>query len=226
MLNNLFSTGLRRVRRWAQILALWALTPDVKIFVLPGGQRPERKTDGAIGYDVYVRAVVSAELMDPENPLLRKTLVNFRDPPHVTAPENAQIQKRVEQKPDGSWVYKLYPGEFVTVGLGFVTEMPFPVMYWVSPRSGLASRYGVTLMNAPGTIDPDYRGEACAVIVNNGTSVFEIALGLRISQALFQWAMIPNLIEVTAMEELSGTGRSADGLGSTGLYDQPRSTSR
>lgn len=165
--------------------------PPVDIHVLPGGQMPIRKTDGAIGYDACIRAIVSPWDMDPENPLLRKTLNT--DPKFV-----------------------LRPGKRVTVGLGFVTRMPFPLFYWVAPRSGLASKHGISITNAPGTVDPDYRGEAGAVVQNNGEQDFILERGMRIVQILFMWACIPVFKEILTHDELLDTERGAGGFGSTG----------
>ncbi len=114
-------------------------------------------------------------------------------------------------------VYRMYPNESVLVGIGFVTAMPFPLFYWVAPRSGLASRYGITVTNAPGTVDPDYRGEAGVLVYNRNQHCFDLKRNMRIAQIIFQWAIIPEIIEISRYDELSNTGRGAGGFGSTGL---------
>lgn len=178
---------------------------EVKIHVLPGGQMPKRQTEGAIGYDAHIRAIVSANEMDPEHPLLRKCLYDFISPsddPHV-------------REVDGKKVWMLNPGESALVGIGFRTEMPFPMFYWVAPRSGLSSRYGITVTNAPGTVDPDYRGEAGVLVYNRSDTPFALNHGMRIAQIIFQMAIIPQIIEVSD-GNLDNSKRGTGGFGSTG----------
>ena len=147
----------------------------IRIHILPGGVMPERKSSGAIGYDVCLRAIVSSGEMDPQNPYLRKTLFDFQNLP--TDPEILKHITRVANG-DGSeeLVYRMEPGESVLGGIGFVTEMPFPVFYWVAPRSGLATKSGITVTNAPGMVDPDYRGEAGVLVLyfTNSINLAEI----------------------------------------------------
>jgi dUTP pyrophosphatase len=182
------------------------------MYVVPGGRRPERKTDGAIGYDAFVRAIVSSHDMETETPYLRKTLFDFKNIPSAVDPILSHLVKV-----DGKWFYRLKPGERVLVGIGFISEMHFPMFYWVAPRSGLATKLGVTLSNAPGTIDPDYRGEAGVIVTNQGTKHFDIGLDMRIAQIIFQWALIPREVLVEHYHELSQTERASGGFGSTGL---------
>jgi len=183
----------------------------IKIHVLRGGHLPERKTDGAIGYDVYLRAIVSPTEMDPENPDLRKTLFNFRD-----VPQDKSVVQHI-QEVNGRLVYRMDPGESVLVGVGFITEMIFPMFYWIGPRSGLASKWGITVTNAPGTVDPDYRGEAGVLVYNRNPHQFDLEHNMRIAQIIFQFALIPHFTEVASPLDLSGTSRGVGGFGSTGL---------
>ena len=97
-------------------------------------------------------------------------------------------------------------------------EIPFPFFADLRPRSGLASKYHITVTNAPGTLDPDYRGEAAAVIHNLGKEVFYIEKNMRIAQLVFLRAEIPMLHEVSCHSALNGTARGAGGFGSTGLH--------
>ena len=191
---------------------------------------PERKTKGAGGYDVGLRALVSARKMEPHptKKHLRLTLYDFSDGPDTIHPD---IRKELEEqgrfertviitdgKPKEQWVFWLKPGGRVTGGIGFVTAMMIQLMYWVSPRSGLASKLGITLANAPGTVDWDYRGEACVIIVNNGSAEVALYLNMRIAQVLFWWAILPIFIKVDDYWRLSKTDRGEGGLGSTGGY--------
>lgn len=193
--------------------------PKVKIHILPGGQMPQRFSAGAIGFDVYLRVLVSPDEMDPENPVLRKTLFDF-----TQLSNDQKMAKRVKlvDKKDGidgekELVYDLRPGESVLVGIGFVTEMPFPMFYWIAPRSGLASKHRINITNAPGTVDPDYRGEAGVIVENrHRTKSFELRRGMRIAQILFQEAIIPDLLLEENYDNLESTKRGAGGFGSTG----------
>ncbi len=190
--------------------------PRIELHILPGGRAPERKTKGAIGYDAYLRAVVSSSEMDERNSNLRKLLFDFENPP-----KDPKIRKHIhwvsDEKGGKEMVYRMQPHESVLVGIGFVTAMPFPLFYWVAPRSGLASRWGITVTNAPGTVDPDYRGEAGVLVYNRNRHCFDLKRNMRIAQIIFQWALIPEIIGVPCYDKLSNTGRSAGGFGSTGL---------
>ncbi|KKS13365.1 MAG: Deoxyuridine 5'-triphosphate nucleotidohydrolase, partial [Candidatus Yanofskybacteria bacterium GW2011_GWA1_41_6] len=126
----------------------------VRIHLHPGGKMPERKTPGAIGFDAAIRAVVSPTEMDPINLILRKTLFDFTESPN----DNPYTERHIVIVPGqfgNQLAYKMDPGESVLVGIGFVTEMKWPMFYWVAPRSGLAAKWGITVANAPGTVDPD-----------------------------------------------------------------------
>lgn len=195
--------------------------PEVEIHVLPGGKMPERKTDGAVGYDAFVRAIVSPSFMDPVRPRLRLTIHDFERPDEATDFFKITARRMSMENPQlsfgGGWVYRLRPGRTVCVGLGFVTRMPGRMFYWVAPRSGLASNHGITVANAPGVVDPDYRGEACAILMNNSDRPFFIHHAMRIAQVIFQEAILPEFVNVRTHDELLDTRRGTNGLGSTGL---------
>lgn len=194
--------------------------PEVKFFVLPGGKRPIRATPGAVGFDFFLRAVVSPDKMDPDNKVLRKNLFNFKDVPR----DNPFIERHIVVAPTenggvsgNELAYMMDSGESVLVGVGVVVEMEFPLFHWVAPRSGLASRWGITVTNAPGTVDPDYRGEAGVLVLNTNKHPFPLKKDMKIAQALFQRAVIPELVEVESYEDLSKTVRGTGGFGSTGI---------
>lgn len=188
------------------------LRPKVKIHVLSGGVMPTRQTDGAIGYDVSLRALVCPFEKDPNIPALRKMLFDFKK-----MPVDPTMAEHVVETKEGL-VYRLRPGESVLGGVGFATNMPYPLMYWAAPRSGLASKYHITLGNAPGTVDPDYRGEAGIVIRNSHSAEpFDLHFQMRIAQVMFGWAIIPELTPVSELSELGTTARGSGGFGSTGL---------
>lgn len=107
----------------------------------------------------------------------------------------------------------LRPGERARVPTGVRIELPQGYEAQVRPRSGLADRHGVTLLNAPGTIDADYRGEIQVILVNLGTADVVIAHGMRIAQLVVA-PVSRAVFELT--EELSGTLRGEGGFGSSG----------
>jgi dUTP pyrophosphatase len=105
------------------------------------------------------------------------------------------------------------PGEWRAVGTGMYLEIPEGFECQVRPRSGLALREGVTVLNAPGTIDSDYRGEVRIILINHGRKTFRISRGDRIAQLVFASVAKASLqIE----ESLSQTDRGTGGFGSTG----------
>ncbi len=105
------------------------------------------------------------------------------------------------------------PGARALVPTGLEMEIPAGFEGQVRPRSGLAAKSGVTILNAPGTIDSDYRGEVKVILVNLGDAPFEVERGARIAQLVI--APVTQ-VAVEAASELAGTGRGAGGFGSTG----------
>lgn len=108
----------------------------------------------------------------------------------------------------------LGPGHRVAVGTGLAIALPPGFVGLIHPRSGLALRHGVTVANAPGTIDAGYRGEIRVILVNLGESEWTCEVGDRIAQLLVARVWLPRMTEVSA---LPGSGRGDSGFGSTGL---------
>jgi dUTP pyrophosphatase len=106
------------------------------------------------------------------------------------------------------------PAEARTVGTGIAIELPPGTEAQVRPRSGLAAKYAVTVLNAPGTIDAGYRGEVRAILINHGRSPFTIEKGMKIAQMVIQPVLT---VDVQSVAELSDTARGAGGFGSTGM---------
>ena len=104
-------------------------------------------------------------------------------------------------------------GETVMIPLGFAMALPDHFEAQVRPRSGLASKFGVTLPNSPGTIDADYRGEVCVPLINHGDTVFFVEPQMRIAQMIIA-PVVQAIFEV--VEELDETLRGVGGFGSTG----------
>ncbi|HXF55917.1 MAG TPA: dUTP diphosphatase, partial [Hyphomicrobiaceae bacterium] len=108
---------------------------------------------------------------------------------------------------------RLAPLERALVPTGLVLELPPGTEAQVRPRSGLALRHGITVLNSPGTIDGDYRGEVMVLLINLGAAVWEIERGERIAQLVVQKVERVRLIEA---DRLGRTERGAGGFGSTG----------
>jgi dUTP pyrophosphatase len=107
----------------------------------------------------------------------------------------------------------LAPGAFGIIPTGFSIALPAGFEAQVRPRSGLAAKNGVTVLNSPGTIDADYRGEVGVILINHGAQPFTITRGMRIAQ------MIVAPVRTVLWEEkesLDDTARGAGGFGSTG----------
>lgn len=108
---------------------------------------------------------------------------------------------------------ELQPGERCLVPTGLAMAIPAGFEVQVRPRSGLAIRHGVTLLNTPGTIDADYRGEIQIIMINLGQKAFQIAQGDRIAQLIVAPVCQAKLEEVATLSE---TGRGSGGFGHTG----------
>ncbi len=108
---------------------------------------------------------------------------------------------------------KLPPGARALIPTGFALEIPVGYEAQVRPRSGLALKHGVTLLNSPGTIDADYRGEVMVILINHGTEPFLVQRGDRIAQLVI--APVAS-VEIVAVDALGATGRGEGGFGSTG----------
>jgi len=109
---------------------------------------------------------------------------------------------------------ELAPGARAMIPTGIAIALPPGSEGQIRPRSGLAIRHGVTVLNAPGTIDADYRGELQVILVNIGSEPFVIHRGMRIAQIVIARIQHAKLVETNSLDT---TERAAGGLGSTGL---------
>jgi dUTP pyrophosphatase len=110
---------------------------------------------------------------------------------------------------------ELAPGKRAILPTGISIELPPGVEAQVRPRSGLAANQGVTVLNTPGTIDSDYRGEVKIILINLGDTPFRVSRGMRIAQMVIARHERAELIE---RDTLSDTARGTGGHGSTGLH--------
>ncbi len=107
----------------------------------------------------------------------------------------------------------LAPGQRALVPTGFVWEIPEGFEGQVRPRSGLAIKHGLSLLNSPGTVDSDYRGEVCVILCNLGTEPFVVERGMRVAQLVLAPVSALDPEEVV---ELTDTDRGEGGFGHTG----------
>ena len=108
----------------------------------------------------------------------------------------------------------LSPGQYALVPTGLTIALPVGYEAQVRPRSGLAAKHGVTVLNAPGTIDADYRGEIGVLLINHGSAPFVIRRGERIAQMVIAPVSRAEFVPATS---LTTTERGSGGFGSTGL---------
>ncbi len=109
--------------------------------------------------------------------------------------------------------FDLAPRQRKLIGTGLVIELPPGTEAQVRPRSGLALEYGVTVLNAPGTIDAGFRGELKVLLINHGDRMFHADAGTRIAQLVIARVL---RVEIEEADALSATARDAGGFGSTG----------
>jgi dUTP pyrophosphatase len=104
-------------------------------------------------------------------------------------------------------------GEYRRVGTGTAIQLPQGTEGQVRPRSGMALRHGVTVLNSPGTVDEGYRGEVAVILINHGKEEFHVAKGMKIAQLLVKNV---ETVETVEVRDLSETSRGEGGFGSTG----------
>ena len=134
---------------------------------------------------------------------------------------NAEIPTYKTQGASGADLYAclekdvtINPSEFKAIKTGISVEIPNGFEMQVRPRSGLALKYGITVLNSPGTIDSDYRGEIAVILINHGKESFTVKNGDRIAQIILSKTERANFIE---QKELTMTERNKNGFGSTGI---------
>lgn len=130
--------------------------------------------------------------------------------PEQASPGSAGLDLRAAVAED----HVLAPGERMLVPTGLVLELPQGWEGQVRPRSGLAIRHGISLLNSPGTVDSDYRGEVKVILANLGRESFTIRRGDRIAQLVVAPVSRVKVLEAT---DVSSTDRGSGGFGSTGI---------
>lgn len=134
--------------------------------------------------------------------------------------ENGHIPVRATSESAGFDIYSsedtvIESGEYKAVSTGFSMEMKSGMEAQIRPRSGLAAKHGITVLNSPGTIDSDYRGEVKILLINHSRECFNIKKGERIAQMIFSKVIDVNIIQ---SENLNSSVRGEGGFGSTGIH--------
>ena len=111
-------------------------------------------------------------------------------------------------------IISIAPGERVLIPTGLYIQLPYGYEAQIRPRSGLAMKYGITVLNTPGTIDADYRGEICVCLINHSKHSFKLHHGDRIAQIVF--AQVEQVL-LTEVFKLKDTKRGDGGFGHTGI---------
>lgn len=111
-------------------------------------------------------------------------------------------------------IISIAPGERVLIPTGLYIQLPYGYEAQIRPRSGLALKYGITVLNTPGTIDADYRGEIGVCLINHGNDTFDVHHGDRIAQIIF--AQVEQVL-LTEVFKLKDTKRGDGGFGHTGI---------
>jgi dUTP pyrophosphatase len=109
----------------------------------------------------------------------------------------------------------ILPGESQLIPTGISIELPPATEAQVRPRSGLALKHQITVLNTPGTIDEGYRGEVGVILINHGKNPFVVTAGMKIAQMVIQSVLRVAVLEV---EQLADTARGSGGFGSTGIH--------
>lgn len=134
--------------------------------------------------------------------------------------QNSAIVPRYEHKKDSGLDLisiddlEIPPSESRLIHTGIAIELPSATEAQIRPRSGLALKYQITVLNTPGTIDESYRGEIGVILINHGKNSFKVTKGMKIAQMI----IVPVIrVEIEEVEKLSQTDRGTDGFGSTGI---------
>ncbi|WP_106064482.1 dUTP diphosphatase [Clostridium liquoris] len=133
--------------------------------------------------------------------------------------EDAIIPKYAHEGDAGMDLYSIEektiePGETTLIHTGISIQLPEETEAQIRPRSGLALKHSITVLNTPGTIDEGYRGEICIILINHGNNTFKVEKHMRIAQMVIKPVLKVKILEVTTLLD---SERGENGLGSTGL---------
>ena len=175
---------------------------NINIKVKPGAKLPEYATEGSSGFDLVANSFIRYYPQGRKEPLEGDvlTFVNFKE--GETDPDKATPRTEL----------RLLHGERILIGTGIKVEIPSGFEMQVRPRSGMALKQGLTVINTPGTVDSDYRGEVGVIIINNGVYDTNIKLGDKIAQGVICAVERANWQVINVVTE---TSRGEGGYGST-----------
>ncbi len=189
---------------------------SIDMYLFEDGCLPQPTSERQIGYDVFARAIISPTDKDPDNPASCKTIFDFN---HI--PGDASSQSHIEYIDHGlgmELAWRIDRWDRALVGIGFAISSPNnnrqfkDAFYLISPRRGLASMYGITIANDPGTADIDSSAEAGVLLINNGVDPFYVTKHARIAQLIFGNALKPEFNIVTELQDL-GNNQQPGGFG-------------
>jgi dUTP pyrophosphatase len=156
----------------------------------------------------------------------KRSLTNMRMKVHLLYPD-AQVPSYAHETDSGMDLVAyenalIHPGERKLIGTGITIELPASTEAQIRPRSGLASKHGITVLNTPGTIDEGYRGEIKVLLINHSSEAFQVTKGMRIAQMVIAPVLRPKveIVETRFIASVSPpveTSRGTRGFGSTGL---------
>jgi len=112
---------------------------------------------------------------------------------------------------------EINPGEYKCIPAGIIISLPEGYEAQIRPRSGLAIKHGITVLNSPGTVDSDYRGEIKVLLINHGNERFIVKNRMRIAQMIISSVEKAKIVEVTKMDDVDCTERNSGGFGHTGV---------
>ena len=145
---------------------------------------------------------------------MRVQIVNKSSNPLPTYSTEYSVGMDLRDEKGNDEVISIAPGERALIPTGLYIQLPYGYEGQIRPRSGLALKYGITVLNTPGTIDADYRGEIGVCLINHGNDTFDVHHGDRIAQIVFAQVEQATLVEVS---ELVNTKRGDGGFGHTGI---------
>jgi len=165
-------------------------------------------------YDDFMNEYNDDSILQFENPKIDISFVNEstnQDPDWETS-GSAGFDLRASENSN------IQPNEFRVIPTGLYFDLPENFEIQIRPRSGMAAKYGITVLNSPGTIDSDYTGEIKVILINHGSSVFPITNGDRIAQAVIATVTAKNIINLNKVKSINKeTDRGSGGFGSTGI---------
>ena len=169
--------------------------------------------DGA-GGPGGLRGVLNAVRLRVHRLDARATLPTY----HSDLAAGLDLSACLPREPVEDGAVTIEPGRIAKIPTGVAIAIPPGFEGQVRPRSGLSTKHGITVPNAPGTIDADYRGEVLVGLINLGSEAFEVTHGMRIAQLVIAPVWMGSPLEVRELDE---TDRSSSGFGSTGLGHSP-----